>query len=40
VTYVPEARESLPPILANIFGSGIATGGLVALLMNLLLPRK
>jgi xanthine permease XanP len=40
VTYVPEARESLPPVLASIFGSGIATGGLVALTMNLLLPRK
>jgi xanthine permease XanP len=40
VTYVPEARESLPPVLASVLGSGIATGGLVALVMNLVLPRK
>ena len=38
VTYVPEARDSLPPVLASIFSSGIATGGLCALGMNLLLP--
>ena len=39
VTFVPEVSEHLPPVLASLFGSGIATGGLVALGMNLLLPR-
>lgn len=35
----PEALKPLPPTLALILGSGISTGGMCALLLNLLLPR-
>jgi xanthine permease XanP len=38
VTYVPELRENLPPVLASVLGSGIAAGGLCAMGLNLLLP--
>jgi xanthine permease XanP len=39
VTFVPEVPDRLPPVLASLFSSGIAAGGLIALGMNLLLPR-
>ena len=36
----PEALAPLPQSLRLIFSSGISTGGLAALLLNLLLPRR
>ena len=38
VTFVPEALDKLPPLLKSTFHSGIATGGMCALLLNILLP--
>ncbi len=35
----PEALKALPPTLGLILGSGISTGGMCALLLNLVLPR-
>jgi xanthine permease XanP len=40
VTFVPEISGTLPPLLKDMFSSGIATGGLCALLLNSILPRK
>ncbi len=40
VTFVPEALVNLPEIVGSLFASGIATGGVVAIGMNLLLPRS
>jgi xanthine permease XanP len=39
VTFVPQISGSLPPLLKDMFSSGIATGGLCALLLNSVLPR-
>jgi xanthine permease XanP len=39
VTFVPEISGTLPPLLRDMFSSGIATGGLCALLLNSVLPR-
>ncbi|MCP3959797.1 MAG: purine permease [bacterium] len=39
VTFVPEALDRLPTMLENILSSGIATGGLCAIGMNVVLPR-
>ena len=39
VTFVPEVLKNFPPILQQIFGSAITTGGLSALFLNLVLPR-
>jgi xanthine permease XanP len=39
VTFVPEISGTLPPLLKDMFSSGIATGGLCALLLNSVLPR-
>ncbi len=39
VTFVPEISGTLPPLLKDVFSSGIATGGLCALLLNSVLPR-
>jgi len=38
VTFVPEIVEALPPLVRNTLHSGIATGGICALLLNLLIP--
>jgi xanthine permease XanP len=38
VTFVPELLSQLPALLRNTLSSGIATGGLCALLLNCLLP--
>ena len=35
-----EALDNLPATVKNLFSSGIATGGLFAIAMNLLLPRS
>ena len=39
VTFVPEISGTLPPLLKDMISSGIATGGLCALLLNSVLPR-
>jgi xanthine permease XanP len=39
VVYVPEIMADKPPLLRNIFSSGISTGGLTAILLNWFLPR-
>jgi xanthine permease XanP len=38
VTFVPEVVANFPPLLKNTFSSGIATGGMCALLLNIVLP--
>jgi xanthine permease XanP len=38
VTFVPELLQALPLLLRNTLSSGIATGGLCALLLNMVLP--
>jgi xanthine permease XanP len=38
VTFVPELLGQLPPLLRTTLSSGIATGGLCALILNLILP--
>jgi xanthine permease XanP len=38
VTYVPELLSQLPALLRNTLSSGIATGGLCALALNIVLP--
>ena len=40
VTFVPEATAQLPGTLKDILSSGIATGGLTAIGLNLLLPGR
>ncbi|HHP7229411.1 MAG TPA: uracil-xanthine permease family protein [Xenococcaceae cyanobacterium] len=40
VTFVPEILEQLPPLVKSIFSSGISTGGITALLLNLILPGR
>lgn len=38
VAQVPQILEHLPELVRNIFSSGVATGGLAALILNLVLP--
>ena len=38
VTFVPELLSQLPALLRNTLSSGIATGGLCALALNVVLP--
>jgi xanthine permease XanP len=40
VTFVPEISGTLPPLLKDMFSSGIATGGMCALLLNSVLPGR
>jgi xanthine permease XanP len=40
VTFEPEISSTLPPLLKDMFSSGIATGGMCALLLNCVLPGK
>ena len=40
VMMVPEVLSGLPPMLQAIFSSPITTGGLTALILNLVLPRE
>jgi xanthine permease XanP len=40
VVYVPEILADKPPLIRNVFSSGISTGGLTAIVLNILLPRK
>lgn len=39
VVYVPELLDDKPVLIKNVFSSGISTGGLMAILLNLLLPQ-
>jgi xanthine permease XanP len=38
VSFVPEVMQQLPEMLRNALSSGIATGGMCALLLNIVLP--
>jgi xanthine permease XanP len=38
VSFVPEITRALPTMVRNALSSGIATGGMCALLMNVVLP--
>ncbi|MGB7087058.1 MAG: nucleobase:cation symporter-2 family protein [Phormidesmis sp.] len=38
VTFAPDLLTGLPPLAQSIFSSGISTGGLCALLLNIFLP--
>ncbi|MGD1863821.1 MAG: uracil-xanthine permease family protein [Phormidesmis sp.] len=38
VSVVPDALDKLPTLMKSIFSSGISTGGLVALALNIILP--
>ena len=40
VTFVPDLSGTLPPLLKDMFSSGIATGGMCALLLNSVLPGR
>ena len=40
VTFVPQIGRALPPIVKDMLASGIATGGLCAVLLNAVLPGK
>lgn len=40
VTFVPEIVGAMPPFVKQMFSSGIATGGMCALCLNVLLPGK
>ncbi|NET86706.1 MAG: purine permease [Kamptonema sp. SIO1D9] len=40
VTFEPTILDSLPNLIKSIFSSGISTGGLTALVLNLILPGK
>lgn len=40
VVYVPEILNDKPALIKNIFSSGISTGGLTAIVLNLLLPQN
>jgi xanthine permease XanP len=38
VSFVPQITQALPTMVRNAFSSGIATGGMCALLLNIVLP--
>lgn len=38
VAFAPDLLDQMPPLVKNIFSSGISTGGICALVMNMLLP--
>ena len=38
VAQVPQILEHLPELIRNIFSSGVATGGIAALILNIILP--
>jgi len=40
ITFVPEALDRFPQLVKDIFASGIATGGLTAIVLNVVLPRS
>jgi xanthine permease XanP len=40
ITFVPEVLDQFSPFFKNLFQSGIATGGLIAIVLNIVLPRS
>ncbi len=40
VTYAPDILEQMPTLVRSIFSSGISTGGITALVLNILLPGR
>ena len=40
VTFVPDIMHGMPQLVRETFSSGIATGGMSALLLNAILPEK
>ncbi len=40
VTFEPRILEQMPQVIQQIFGSAITTGGLTAILLNIILPRS
>jgi xanthine permease XanP len=40
VLFAPEILDNFPPLIKSVFSSGITTGGLSAILLNILLPRS
>lgn len=40
IAQVPEFLKHMPELIRNIFSSGVATGGIAALLLNIILPEK
>ncbi len=40
VTFVPEILDASPELIKSVFSSGISTGGLTALILNMLLPGR
>lgn len=40
VVYAPEVLADKPALIKNVFSSGISTGGLTAILLNILLPGR
>ncbi len=40
VTFVPEILDASPELIKSIFSSGISTGGLTALILNMILPGR
>lgn len=39
VTFQSDVLSGFPPIIQNIFSSGMTTGGLVAIFLNLVIPK-
>jgi xanthine permease XanP len=40
VTFAPDVMQGMPPLVKETFSSGIATGGICALVLNALLPGR
>ncbi len=40
VTFVPEILDKMPALVKSLFASGISTGGITALLLNMILPGR
>ena len=40
VTFVPEILDASPELIKSVFSSGISTGGLTALILNMVLPGR
>ena len=40
VSVVPEILDQMPSLIKSIFSSGISTGGITALLLNIVLPGR
>ena len=40
VSYVPDVLAVMPPVVKSIFSSGFTTGGITAMVLNLIIPNK